>query len=178
MIHVSNMAVPTPRRSPQETSFVSRRDLTQLRLGSVPMCLQVCKYSKRLATINFIDTYFPSKIQIVKFWWSIITFQAGWLDGPTGEIGPSANRSQLVARASSSATATATLQHLTLVKAIQSRQLCVHPLSLLSKYQQGQHPIQVRILQRQYPLQFNINRGRLHYNFGWYNLKWGSNHFK
>ena len=43
MIHVSNMAVPTPRRSPQETSFVSRRDLTQLRLGSVPMCLQVCK---------------------------------------------------------------------------------------------------------------------------------------
>ena len=67
MIHVSNMAVPTPRRSPQETSFVSRRDLTQLRLGSVPMCLQVFKYSKRLATINFIDTYFPSKIQIAKF---------------------------------------------------------------------------------------------------------------
>ena len=108
-----------------------------------------CRYLntlKRLAPINFTDTYFPSMIQIVKFLLSIITFQAGWLDGPTGEIGPSANRSQLVARASSSATATATLQHLTLVKAIQSRQLCVHPLSLLSKYQQGQHPIQVRIL--------------------------------
>ena len=52
MIHVSNMAVPTPRRSPQETSFVSRRDLTQLRLGSVPMCLQVFKYTKRLAAIK------------------------------------------------------------------------------------------------------------------------------
>ena len=55
MIHVSNMAVPTLRKGLLETSFVSRRDLTQLRLGSVPMCLQVFKYTKRLAAINFID---------------------------------------------------------------------------------------------------------------------------
>ena len=46
MIHVSNMAVPTPRRSPQETSFVSRRDLTQPRLADVPLWMQVLSTSR------------------------------------------------------------------------------------------------------------------------------------
>ena len=76
MIHVSNMAVPTPRRSPQETSFVSRRDPTQLRLGNVPMCLKVYKYTKRLATINLL-----SKIQIVHKILIVNYHFSGWLVG-------------------------------------------------------------------------------------------------
>ena len=53
MIHVSNMAVPTLRKGFQETSFVSRRGLTQPRVADVPLWMQVLSASRDKGT-NFM----------------------------------------------------------------------------------------------------------------------------
>ena len=50
MIHVSNMAVPTLRKGFQETSFVSRRGLTQPRVANVPLWMQVLSASRDKGT--------------------------------------------------------------------------------------------------------------------------------
>ena len=83
-----------------------------------------------LTSIVFDRYLIFSRVQDVKpkilIYHLFITVQVGWLVGQTGEIGLNANKLEFVARALSSGTATATLQHLRLVKAIRSRQLRVH----------------------------------------------------
>ena len=88
-----------------------------------------------LTSIVFDRYLIFSRVQDVKpkilIYHLFITVQVGWLVGQTGEIGLNANKLEFVARALSSGIATATLQHLRLVKAIQSRRPTVHPWCLV-----------------------------------------------